>query len=233
MNTCRGLVYILVGIILSSACSSQDNSTDSPSNKVKQAEVNNLDKFHKLSKGKANPGDHDYHKGTYLESKVGLQKDDKLSVTHPRNPDEMIVFYSKRLIESPDDVNLWIMLGVAYQLKNMYDEAIFYYDKAIGIDTNNLDANSNKGFTLLDKGNIDKAIEYFQKTISINKEYANSYYGLALAYERLNRITEAITASEDYIRLAKKDMNKNKRWIAQAEINLKRLKGELETKKVD
>ena len=49
----------------------------------------------------------------------------------------LIKSYKKVLEKKPDDVDLWINMGYAYEYNKQYDEAINCYEKALQIDPNN------------------------------------------------------------------------------------------------
>ena len=77
-----------------------------------------------------------------------------------------------------------------YNLGN-YDEAIKYYDKALSIDPNNIQALYSKGLAIY---NWDKyeAIKYYDKALSIDPNNTHALYSKGLALDSLGDRDEAI-----------------------------------------
>lgn len=62
------------------------------------------------------------------------------------------------------------------------EERIKNYEKAVGANTNNLDAAINLGNALDESGNFDKAIEYYNKAIELDKNCALAYNNRGYSY---------------------------------------------------
>ena len=55
---------------------------------------------------------------------------------------------------------------------------LFFFQKAIEINPNYLQAHNNLGATLHELGKTQKAINYFQKAIKINPNYAAAHWNI-------------------------------------------------------
>ena len=88
---------------------------------------------------------------------------------------------------------LHLFKGVAYYDKDMYDEAIAEYKKAIKINPNYAEAHCVLGLVYAYKGGMfDEAIAEYKKAIEINPNYAEAHYNLGAVYRRKGMFDEAI-----------------------------------------
>ena len=86
--------------------------------------------------------------------------------------------------------------GDDYSKKQMYDEAISEYTKAIGIkprDSRNAEIYCNRGRAYGQKGDSDQAISDFSKAIEINPDLAEAYYARGIAYEDKGDFEQALS----------------------------------------
>jgi len=68
----------------------------------------------------------------YYEKAINLAPDHAIRKNIP-----LIKSYKKVLETKPDDINVWINMGYAYEYNKQYDEAVNCYEKALQIDPNN------------------------------------------------------------------------------------------------
>jgi tetratricopeptide (TPR) repeat protein len=96
--------------------------------------------------------------------------------------------------QTNDNYNLTSLYNQATDLyrQGRYEEAIAYYDKALAIDPNDVDALNYKGAALYRQGKHQEAITYFDKALAIDPNYvpALTYKGIYV-YD-LERYDEAI-----------------------------------------
>lgn len=71
---------------------------------------------------------------------------------------------------------LFYQVGLNYQEKGQLQEAIYFYQKAIQIDSNITDAYYNLGTIFKRRGQLDEAITCYQKVLQINPGYIEAYY---------------------------------------------------------
>jgi lipoprotein NlpI len=60
---------------------------------------------------------------------------------------------------------------------------------------------TNLGNLLLEEGQIDAAIASYERAIADDRDYANAYLNLGVAYKRAGRIAESVRALRDALRL--------------------------------
>ena len=90
--------------------------------------------------------------------------------------------------------NIWALVLMGNLLtkeKNDVEHAKQYYDKVLEYHPDNAIAINNIGATYMEVKDYDSALPYLEKALSIDDTYANSYYGLALCYYKLDRMEEA------------------------------------------
>lgn len=97
-------------------------------------------------------------------------------------------------------------LGIVFLKRNLFDEAIWEFRKAIEIDPEFIEAYNNLGYTLLKQQLYEEAIDAFAKGIKKDGDYADLHHNLGCAYLSINKYGEAIRElnraieiNEDYI----------------------------------
>lgn len=90
--------------------------------------------------------------------------------------------------------NIWALVLMGNLLtkeKNDVEHAKQYYDKVLEFHPDNAIAINNIGATYMEVKDYEAALPYLQKALTIDDTYANSYYGLALCYYKLGRLSDA------------------------------------------
>ena len=75
-------------------------------------------------------------------------------------------------------------LGLAYYKKKDIDKSIEYYQKAVQLKGDNVNAMYNLAYILEEKNDFSKAIEQYRKVVTIDPSFKEAYYRLGLLYER-------------------------------------------------
>jgi tetratricopeptide (TPR) repeat protein len=83
--------------------------------------------------------------------------------------------------------------GAAHVLKDLYDEAIDKYNKALEIDPRFVTAYRTRGKVYLLKGQHDIAISDYTKAIELNPRYAQAYFYRAHAYQLIGELDKAVS----------------------------------------
>jgi lipoprotein NlpI len=68
---------------------------------------------------------------------------------------------------------------------------------------------TNLGNLLLEEGQVDAAIANYERAIASDREYANAYLNLGVAYKRAGRIAEGVRALRDAHRLEQRAIAAN------------------------
>jgi S1-C subfamily serine protease len=93
--------------------------------------------------------------------------------------------------ESPE---LYYSLGNLADNKQDWDEAIHYYQKAIALDANYLNAYSGLGGDYFEKRQFDLEVENYLKATELDPKDAENFYWLGTAYEDTGHFDDAIAA---------------------------------------
>jgi len=135
---------------------------------------------------------------TIIVLAVGLSAALYHTIGHPGVPsgagsgpdvDEMVASLEKRLQESPDDVDGWLMLGRSYESMKQYDKAVAAIEKAVALEKGqNAQTLVALGITLMEsqRGEIsDRTTKLFESALSLQPDNPNAlFYGGAAAAER-------------------------------------------------
>lgn len=82
--------------------------------------------------------------------------------------------------------------GVGEGQSGNYQEAINYFDKALAIDPNDLDALHNKGYAFYNLGKPEQALIYFDKALAIDPNLESTLRIKGMALDELGRHEESI-----------------------------------------
>ncbi len=95
---------------------------------------------------------------------------------------------------SREDMAIYGNLGMAYEVKGMFDEAIEQYERALEVDSTSVMARLGIAESYSRKKQHDKAIEAYKDLIQTNEEFmrARVYYSLGVAQHQDARFKEAI-----------------------------------------
>ncbi len=86
-----------------------------------------------------------------------------------------------------------------------YDAALKTLHRVLELAPNMPEAHTNMGYTLLGMQRYEIAKNYFESAIDLNSYQGNAYWGLAVAYEKLDDLPAAMGAMRSYIHLASPD----------------------------
>lgn len=95
--------------------------------------------------------------------------------------------------------------GLAYKASGKPDEAAKDFAKSLEINPKSLEANTNLGALLFDKGDYAGAEAQFKKAVQINPFEPSANYNLARTWAKLNRHREALGIYEKLLKSAPAD----------------------------
>jgi len=108
------------------------------------------------------------------------------SVVHSADTMDTSVVY-----KSQTEKNL-VLEAAELHVRQMYDEAIKAYTKAIQLNPEHSTAYGARGLVYAEKGNYDQAIIDFDEAIKISHTDFQAHYGRALTYSKMNDFEKAL-----------------------------------------
>ena len=104
-------------------------------------------------------------------------------LTFQRNADYQsdLSIWEDTLAKAPGNERAHSNLGVALADRQLLDEAIAHYRKALEINPDYAEAHNNLGLALADRGPTDEAIAHYRKALEIKPDYAEAHNNLGLA----------------------------------------------------
>ena len=106
--------------------------------------------------------------------------------------DEATNYLITALVKDPQNMWALIMMGnILGKRKKDIDAARTYFNKVLEYYPNNPIALNNLAATMVECGETEEAIEVFKKVMTLDNTYPNCYFGLALAYDSLDKNKEA------------------------------------------
>lgn len=101
---------------------------------------------------------------------------------------------------NPRDADAHYQLGLIYQQRRQYTEAIARFQKAIEIDPTEPDAQFQLGRIAREQGRFDDAIRFLKAASALNDKLASSevWRELGASYVGMSRFEEAVAALEKY-----------------------------------
>ncbi len=101
--------------------------------------------------------------------------------------------YFKKVLEAnPKHPLAHYNLGVIYDDKGMFDEAIAEFQKALDVNPKNVDAHYRLGIALATQGSDEEAVAQLQQVLLSEPSHIPSHYNLAVLYSALGRTDSAI-----------------------------------------
>ena len=112
---------------------------------------------------------------------------------------DAIKYYNRGLKLTPNDRRMHNNIGLAYGRKGDYDKAKRHFMIAVG----ETGANLNLGYVYSQQGKHDEAIKHYEAALRAQPQSLPALSNLASLYERVGRLREAATLSEQYKRLVR------------------------------
>ena len=101
--------------------------------------------------------------------------------------------------QNPKYYEAYIQLGIIFTLKKN-NLALQYFNSALTLHPNSLEAYYNRAYFLQENGNIDKAIEEYNNILKSEPKYRNAHYNLGyICYQYQKKYDEAIKHFSDAI----------------------------------
>ncbi len=124
-------------------------------------------------------------------------------------PQEATAEFETALRLDPDNAQSHYELGVVLAKTGRLPEAIQQFHEALRLRPTFAEARNNLGSALLDSNQVSEAAEQFEQALRINPDYLEAYANSAIAYARLQRRSDAITAAQKAANLARAVRNES------------------------
>ena len=95
--------------------------------------------------------------------------------------DEATSILERQLNVAPNDPQLRVILGYAYQRKQEPEIAVMHYQAALALGADVAELHSNLGIVLQDLGRIDEALAHYARTLVLQPRFPFATYHRALA----------------------------------------------------
>ncbi len=142
-------------------------------------------------------------KGVELSNEIGIS-DIKLEVNKLHQSmisDIELLFYISDKVKMIEHAVSNNKLGMVFLSKNMVDEAISEFKRALEIDPEMVEAYNNLGRAYLKEKLYQEAIDVFNTGIEYNSDYADIHNNLGYAYLNKEKYSEAISELQKAIEL--------------------------------
>lgn len=116
--------------------------------------------------------------------------------TNPSEADQAIAALSAAIERSPREPQVYLQLGNLLAGQDRWDAAERCYAATCSLQPGNAVAQHNWGVALQELGRPLDAIPAFERALGVNPAYAAAYYGLGLAYRRIESVEAALLAFE-------------------------------------
>lgn len=103
-----------------------------------------------------------------------------------------LVFYISEKVQTIRHAASNNKLGIVFLKRNLFDEAVAEFKKAVEIDPDYVDAYNNLGYVFLKQKKYEAAIEAFSKGIEKDGTYADLHNNLGYAYFCISKYGDAI-----------------------------------------
>ena len=108
-----------------------------------------------------------------------------------RNPEKRLRLLEELSNKYPQEKEFHSDLGLVYDGRGRYPEAIAAYEKALTLDPNFGPALNQAGYDYAALGELEKALQYFERYAAANPGQANPIDSIAELYFRLGKFDEA------------------------------------------
>ena len=116
-------------------------------------------------------------------------------------------FAYKGILITKEPSAIYFAIGKYYFNNNDFNNAIYYFKKAIELKPDFAEAYYNLGISFYYNGKRDEAISFLKKSIEIKKDYAKAHYNIALLYYGIKDFDNAILHLSKVIQLEPNNAN--------------------------
>ena len=102
-----------------------------------------------------------------------------------------------------DDANpiTYLQLGTLYLDRQHRDEALIYYDKALALKPDSVEAYNNRGSALMGLKRTDEALASYDKALALKPDHVTAHNNRGSALQELERLSEALISYDKALAL--------------------------------
>lgn len=121
--------------------------------------------------------------------KIKISKDKEKEI---RKIESVVRKVLRKIGKPAGDVDLYLRLGCRAYAIGLVDPAIEWFEKALQIDPENIDALKNMGLSLMEKGKYEEAIEFFDAVLDREDSDVEAWKNKGICLDEIERYDEAI-----------------------------------------
>ncbi|MBF0357117.1 MAG: tetratricopeptide repeat protein [Magnetococcales bacterium] len=107
---------------------------------------------------------------------------------------EKITGYLDSITSKSSEIEASLHRAIALHKAGQLDEGIYWYNKVLELQPDNIAALSNLGIAFKNRGQLDRAVIYYNKTLSIKPDHLEAHYNLAAALQEQGELKAAIAS---------------------------------------
>jgi tetratricopeptide (TPR) repeat protein len=119
--------------------------------------------------------------------------------------DGAIEILKKMIMDNPDDANAHYLLGVSYQRKKQFPEAIVEFEKTTKLSPSFSGVYHQLGLIYQEQQEWIKALEFYAKAIELEPKSVESFYNRGLILFEQNRVEESLVEFEKALEIKPED----------------------------
>jgi tetratricopeptide (TPR) repeat protein len=97
------------------------------------------------------------------------------------------------------DVHYYIEMGNEAVREGDFQQAVFYFEKAVEKYPESYEAHNSLGAALSAMGNLPRAVEHFSIAVALNKDFVEGHYNLGRGLSGMGRYDEAVVEYQNAI----------------------------------
>jgi len=123
-----------------------------------------------------------------------------------QKPDQAVYYYQKSLDILPNSAPTHHVMGNALSALGQTDKAISHYNIALDINPEFAEVHNSKGIMMAQQNQLEKARFHFEKAVRLDPQLTQALYNLALLYFTQKDFANAITCSQDILKINPHDI---------------------------
>ncbi len=150
-----------------------------------------------------------------IDTKIEYEKGYKLVIEG--FADQGLEHLKPLLEDNPEWWNLMFFVGLAYRQKEMYDEALHYYQQSLNLNTGNVDTMNEIGICYMTQGRYDEAERFFKEALKVRRDNHEILCNLGIVRIQRQEYDDALMLIERAVELAPDD-EVSAAWLRQVKM---------------